>query len=179
MKPSNCAAYHVLFFLQKKAKCNFSCTVRKTAIFLSEKYLKEYVTKHLKSILKSYSGSKTGPRFPNGIKWGSHLDSIFFSRIPKKMLVQPTGILPEDYQDYKKKNKKKLGFLGFYKKTREKILGFHRKTFFWIPIFFTSDSKFFFWDSGILDQKKYDFCDICDPVFCGGVQIIKVTYFQH
>ena len=106
MKPSNCAAYHVLFFLQKKAKCNFSSTVRKTAILLSEKYSKEYVTKHLKSILKSYLGSKTGPRFSNGIKWGSHLDSTFFSRIPKKMLVQPTGILPEDYQDYKKKTKK-------------------------------------------------------------------------
>ena len=78
------------------------------------------------------------------------------------MLVQPTGILPEDYQDYKKKQKN-WDSVGFYKKTREKILGFHRKTFFWILIFFTSDSKFFSWDSGILDQKKYDFCDICDP----------------
>ena len=115
MKPSNCATYHVLFFLQKKAKCNFSCTVRKTVIFLSEKHLKEYVAKHLKSILKSYLGSKTGPRFSNGIKWGSHLDSIFFSRIPKKMLVQPTGILSEDYQDYKKKQKK-TGILGILQK---------------------------------------------------------------
>ena len=163
MKPSNCAAYHVLFFLQKKAKCNFSCTVRKTAIFLSEKYLKEYVTKHLKSILKSYSGSKTGPRFPNGIKWGSHLDSIFFFSDSKKNASATNWDSTWRLPGLQKKNKKNWDSVGFYKKTREKILGFHRKTFFFIPIFFTSDSKFFFWDSGILDQKKYDFCDICDP----------------
>ena len=73
------------------------------------------MTKHLKSKLQSYLGSKTGPRFSNGITWGSHLDSIFFSRIPKKMLVQPTGIQPEDYQDYKKKQKK-TGILGILQK---------------------------------------------------------------
>ena len=112
--------------------------------------------KHLKSKLQSYLGSKTGPRFSNGITWGSHLDSNCFSRIQKKMLVHPTGILHEDHQDYKKK-KKNWDSVGFYKKTREKILGFHRKTVFLIPNFVTSDSKIFFWDSGILDQKKVRF----------------------
>ena len=71
--------------------------------------------KHLKSKLQSYLGSKTGPRFSNGITWGSHLDSNFFSRIPKKMLLHPTGILHEDHQDYKKKEKK-LGFCGILQK---------------------------------------------------------------
>ena len=143
MKPSNCANYHVLFFLQKKAKCNFSCTVRKTAIFLSEKYLKEYVTKHLKSILKSYLGSKTGPRFSNGIKWGSHLDSIFFSRIQKKMLVQPTGILPEDYQDYKKKTKKTGILWDSTKKPVKRFWDSTEKLFFWFQVFSHRIQSFF------------------------------------
>ena len=73
------------------------------------------MTKHLKSKLQSYLGPKTCPRFSKGITWGSHLDSKFFSQIPKKMLVHATWILHEDHQDYKKKEKK-LGFCGILQK---------------------------------------------------------------
>ena len=64
------------------------------------------------------------------------------------MHVYPIGILTGHHQDYKKENKKNWDSVGFHKKTPEKILGFHPKTFFFIPIFVTSDSKIFFWDSG-------------------------------
>ena len=81
----------------------------------------------------------------------------FFSRIPKKMLVQPTGILPEDYQDYKKKNKKnwdswdstKKPVKRFWDSTEKRFFGFqffsHRIPSFFsgIPGFWTKKSTIF------------------------------------
>ena len=105
------------------------------------------MTKHLhKSKLQSYLGSKTGPRFSNGITWGSNLDSIFFSRIPKKMLVHPTGILHEDHQDYKKK-KKNWDSVGFYKKSMKRFWDSTEKLVFGFQVFSHRIPRYF---SGIL-----------------------------
>ena len=87
---------------------------------------------------------------------------FFFLRIKKKMHVYPIGILTGHHQDYKKENKKTGILWDSTKKPLKRFWDSTQKLFFYSN-FCHIGFQDFFWDSGILDQKKYDFCDICDP----------------